>query len=234
MSPAYTVEDQERMSRAGNYFAWQSRLVARHLGQRVIEVGCGIGNFTGALLDRELVVAIDAEPACIERLRQRYPCRPNLHAFACDAGNASFRALARFEPDSIAYINVLEHIEDHRGALQAAASILAPGGVVVLLVPAFGFLYGPIDRNLGHVRRYRRRDVRTLAAAAGFAVRKARYINALGFFGWWANSWLFRREAQSELQISVFDRLVPALARLEAAVPPPFGQSLLAVLEKPA
>ena len=34
------------MSRAANYFEWQSRLVLPELGRRVIEIGCGIGNFT--------------------------------------------------------------------------------------------------------------------------------------------------------------------------------------------
>ena len=69
------------MARATNYFAWQHRLVAPELGQRVIEVGCGIGNFTGMLLDRETVVAADVDPACIERLQQRYSNRTNLQAF---------------------------------------------------------------------------------------------------------------------------------------------------------
>ena len=46
------------MAQAANYFAWQGRLVAPGLGQRVIEVGCGIGNFTGMLLGRETVLAL--------------------------------------------------------------------------------------------------------------------------------------------------------------------------------
>ena len=56
---SYTLEDQERMTRAKNYFAWQHRLVIRELGQRVIEIGCGIGNFTSLMLDREAVVGVD-------------------------------------------------------------------------------------------------------------------------------------------------------------------------------
>ena len=79
---SYTLEDQERMTRAENYFAWQHRLVTRELGQRVIEIGCGIGNFTRLLLDREAVVAVDIEPGCVARLKQRFPDRSNLRAFA--------------------------------------------------------------------------------------------------------------------------------------------------------
>ncbi len=223
------------MTRAKNYFAWQSRLVVRELGQRVVEVGCGIGNFTGLLLDRELVVALDREEACVESLRDRFPGRANLRALTCEAPSSAFRDLARFRPDSVVCVNVLEHIEDDRAALRAMAEILVPGGVIVLLVPAFDALYGPIDRNLGHYRRYRRGSLGRLADSAGLEVRKLRYLNTVGFFGWWVNARVLRRETQSDGQIAIFDRwIVPLLSAIEGAAAPPFGQSLLAVLRRPA
>jgi SAM-dependent methyltransferase len=230
---AYTLEDQRRMAKAKNYFAWQARLALPELGQRVIEVGCGTGNFTGALLDRELAIAIDVEPECVARLKARYPDRANLRTAVCEPGSATFAELASLKPDSCVCLNVLEHIDDDLGALRAMSSVLAPGGRIVLLVPAFPALYGAIDRNLGHRRRYRRADLMRLANFAGLHVRKADYVNASGFFGWWINSHVLRREVQSEGQIALFDRwIVPVQSRLEAAVRPPFGQSLFAVLEK--
>jgi SAM-dependent methyltransferase len=234
-STTFTLEDQRQMTRAKNYFAWQSRLVVRELGQRVVEVGCGIGNFTGLLLDRELVIALDREEACVESLRERFPGRGNLRVLTCEPGSDGFRDLARFQPDSMICVNVLEHIEDDRAALHAMAEILAPGGVIVLLVPAFAALYGPIDRNLGHYRRYRRGSLVDLAHAAGVEIRKLHYVNAVGFFGWWVNARLLKRETQSDGQIAVFDRwIVPVLSAVEGAIAPPFGQSLLAVLRRPA
>ena len=234
MASAYALEDQERMARAKNYFAWQARLVTRELGRRVVEVGCGIGNFTGTLLDREVVIALDNDPHCTERLAERYPGRKNLHVVTSDAGNYAFSELAGFHPDSYVCLNVLEHIEDDGAAIAGMASVLMPGGVIVLLLPAFPSLLGPIDKNLGHHRRYTRRSMSRLAAAAGLGVRKAHYMNVCGFFGWWANSHIFRREKQSEGQIEFFDRyVVPILSRIESVVPPPFGQSLFVVLEKP-
>lgn len=231
---AYTVADLERMTRAENYVAWQSRLVHRELGRRVLEVGCGVGNFTRTLLDREAVVAVDVEPACVARLRDRYAGRPNLHTVVCDVGSPEFRGLAEFRPDSCVCLNVLEHTRDDTAALASMASVVAPGGAIVLIVPAFQALYGPIDRNLGHYRRYSRGSLERLARAAGLRLRKVRYSNCLGFFGWWVNAHVLKREAQSEQQIEIFDRyLVPVLSKLEDLVPPPFGQSLLAVLERP-
>ncbi|HLY19970.1 MAG TPA: methyltransferase domain-containing protein [Bryobacteraceae bacterium] len=222
------------MARAANYFAWQARLVAPALGQRVVEVGCGIGNFTGWLLDRELVVAVDVEAACSERLKERYSGRPNLHALVCEPGSRTFAGIARFGPDCCVCLNVLEHIEDDRGALEAMASILQPGGAILLLTPAHRSLYGPIDRNLEHFRRYDRPAITALARAAGLGIDKLHYVNAIGFFGWWINAHVFRRQQQSAVQIEIFDRwIVPWMSRLEAIAPPPFGQSLFAVLRKP-
>jgi SAM-dependent methyltransferase len=230
----YTLEDQERMSAAKNYNAWQSRLVRSELGRRVLEVGCGVGNFTATLLGCEAVLAVDREPECIARLQRRYAGRPNLQAMVCDVLAPEFGELVRFRPDCCVSLNMLEHIQDDVAALRAMGSVLAPGGVVVLMVPAFAALYGPIDRNLGHCRRYRRDSIRRLAERAGFGIRKLHYWNCAGFFGWWANARVLKREIQSERQIRLFDRyLVPLMSTLEQIAQPPFGQSLLAVLEKP-
>ncbi len=226
------------MAPARNYFAWQRRLVMREVGARVVEVGCGIGNFTGMLLEQCAVMALDLEPECIAELTARYAGAANLEAIAADWGAADweYRLLPRlraFRPDSCVCLNVLEHIENDLDALRRMASILDPGGVIVLLVPAFPMLYGPIDRHLGHCRRYTRASVRKLAAGAGLEIKSLRYMNAVGLFGWWVNAHVFKREWQSAGQIVLFDRfVVPVLSRLEGAAAPPFGQSLLVVMRK--
>ena len=220
------------MARAKNYLAWQSRLIVPELGRRVVEVGCGLGNFTERLLDRDVIVALDIEPQCIQRLERRFPNQKNLHTFVGETSSEMFTGLARFRPDSCLCVNVLEHIEDDREALMRMASILEPRGVIVLWVPAFPALYGAVDRNLGHFRRYRRSSIERLASDTGLNLRKIRYVNLAGFFAWWMNSHILRRQALSQLQIDVFDRCIaPVFSRLER-IPPPFGQSLFAVLQK--
>ena len=232
-SEEYLFEDLAMMSRARNYFAWQYRTSAPFLGARVIDCGCGIGNLTGLLLGREAVIAVDRDPRCVERLRERIGTPANLHTEVCDITQPEFRALERFRPDSCVCSNVLEHIEDDGAALAAIARVLPAGGTAVLMVPACESLYGPIDRNLGHFRRYSRRGLVSLAEAARFRVRSVRYMNLPGWFGWWLNARIFGRAAQSAGQIEFFDRfVVPAVARLERAVAPPFGQSLVLAAEK--
>jgi SAM-dependent methyltransferase len=233
----YMHADLIRMARARNYAAWQRQLVTPWLGRHVLEYGCGLGNFTAALVEgdtaRETVVACDTEPQFVDALRQRFPEGANLHFFAGDSASPEFPALSRYELDSCVCLNVLEHIEDDHQAIQAIAALLKPPGTVVLLVPAFPALYGPIDRCLKHARRYTRKSLVDLAERAGLQVRLIRYVNIIGFFGWWINAHILRLEEQSPGQIAIFDRcIVPVMSRVERALPPPFGQSLLAVFEK--
>jgi SAM-dependent methyltransferase len=149
-----------------------------------------------------------------------------------DATDPAFLDFERHRPDTVVCLNVLEHIEDDTRALRHMHAVLPPGGRALLIVPAFAGLYGPIDRNLGHYRRYSPRAFRQKAASIGFRAR-LRYMNTVGFFGWWVNAKILKRTEQSESQIQFFDSMiVPLMSRLERAVPPPFGQSIFAVLEK--
>ncbi len=234
-SSDYTVRDQQRMTRAVNYFAWQARIALAPLGRRIVEVGCGIGNFTRMMLDRELVVALDIDPNCIANHQARFANQSHIQSRVLDALDPRFSALREQRPDSVVCLNVLEHISDDLATLRAFNSILPPGGRVVLLVPAFMALYGPIDKHLGHYRRYTKASLRTTAHAAGFRPLDLRYMNTIGFFGWWVNAKLIPREEQSEGQIEIFDKyIVPVQEKLETWITPPFGQSVFAVLEKTA
>jgi SAM-dependent methyltransferase len=230
----YTIRDQQLMSAATRYFRWQANLARKEIGQRVLEVGCGIGNFTNTLTDRELVFCTDAERACIHRHRSRFHGFPNIESLVLDVADPAFTELSRMQPDSIVCMNVLEHVRDHHQAIQNMRSILEPGGKIVLLLPAFPTLYGPIDRNLGHCRRYTGRGVKALANSAGLRIRRLIYLNLAGFFGWWVNTNVLAREEHSKAQIRIFDRyIVPVQSRLEELIPPPFGLSIFAVFEKP-
>ncbi|MGA2268888.1 MAG: class I SAM-dependent methyltransferase [Bryobacteraceae bacterium] len=190
----YTVRDQERMRRANRYFEWQFRLAEEQLGKRVLEIGCGLGNFTRYLIGREIVVGIDIVPECIEGHRAALPDQPNLVRKCLDVLDPQFLQLRQYSPDSIACLNVLEHISDDLLALQHMNAVLPRGGRAVFIVPAFRALYGPIDEKLGHFRRYTRSSMRRLAHAAGFKPVLLRYLNSAGFVGWWVNAHILKKD----------------------------------------
>jgi SAM-dependent methyltransferase len=229
----YTLLDQQLMSRAKRYFEWQARVVKEHLGQRVLETGCGVGNFTRHLTDRELVVSMDVVEECVERARTNFAGHPNMQFRWLDVQDPSFLDLKGLRADTTVCLNVLEHVRDDRLALKHMHHVLAPGGRAIFLLPAFESLYGPIDGHLGHFRRYSKGSWRKMAEEVGFRVTHLRYFNFIGFFGWWTNAHIFRRETQSAPQIDLFDRLaVPLQSRVERWIEPPVGQSIFTVLEK--
>lgn len=233
MSSESTVRDQERMAYAARYFEWQFTLAKEHLGLRVLEVGCGLGNFTQHLIDRDLVVGIDIEPRCVEAHAKRFRGQPKIKSLCVDVLSPEFLELRQYQPVSIACLNVLEHVRDDGQALAHMHAVLPVGGTVVLMVPAFECLYGPIDEKLGHYRRYGKRALTRVTQSAGFRPRVLRYVNSVGFFGWWFNACILRRTEQSAAQIKVFDALaIPVLSRIERWTEPPVGQSIFTVLEK--
>lgn len=229
----YTIRDQERMKHAVQYFEWQRRLTEPQLGRRVLEIGCGMGNFTARMVDRDCVIGLDVEQECIDAHRKRFADQPHIESFVMDVLDPSFLDLRRYKPDSVVCLNVLEHISDDLKTLQHIHGVLPKGGKAVLMVPAFEALYGPIDKMLGHYRRYSKKSMDDVAKKAGFAASHCRYMNSIGWVGWFMNARILKRTEQSESQIAFFDsKVVPVLSRLEEKIEPPFGQSIFAVLTK--
>jgi len=130
--------------------------------------------------------------------------------------------------DTVVALNVIEHIARDVEALGSIAAMLRPGGRAVILVPAFQKLFGSLDRELGHVRRYTRSSLSRRMREAGFRIERAFYFNLVGTIGWWINARLRRVPRIPVEQLRYFDTLVPVL-RLEDRVPLPFGQSVIAI-----
>ena len=223
------------MTQAPHYNRWIADKLTPWAGQRVLEVGSGLGTMTQFFVDREYVLATDRRADYLTALRSRFAGLPNVDV---DVGYLELPAenneLAERQIDTVLMINVLEHIEDDVGAVNTVKSILVPGGRLLLLVPALPTLHGSLDRALGHYRRYRKRDLRSLAAGAGLVVEHLAYFNFVGLFGWWFNSRISRRRLIPEGQARWFDLCVPLLRRLETFFAPPVGLSLVMVARKPA
>jgi hypothetical protein len=106
-------------------------------------------------------------------------------------------------------------------------------GRIILLVPAFQFLYGTIDRLVGHKRRYTKRSLKELLNKAGFIVEKIEFMNSLGILGWFLNNRILRRREESVSQVALYDRFfVPLIRRIEKIITPPFGLSIVAIARR--
>jgi glycosyltransferase involved in cell wall biosynthesis len=221
-----------RLSRAERYNRWMFRQIAPHLGDRVLEIGSGIGNLTRYLVGRDLVVATDLNSRYLRMLANTFEAHTRVRLQTLDLAAFDPGSLAALRLDTIVCLNVLEHIEDDRQALARLHQSLVPGGRLVLLVPAHRWLYGAIDKAIHHYRRYGRRDLTARLEEAGFRVEHMAFFNRLGVLGWWLNSVVLRRTRVPGVQARLTNLLVPFM-RAESALPLPCGLSLIAVGRKP-
>jgi SAM-dependent methyltransferase len=224
------VEIQSRLAVASAYNQWIARQVRTYVGRRVLDAGCGSGNITRLMLDRDLVVAVDAWPDFVEIVRDSFANAQNVQSHQYDLSDPTMvDALRPYDLDSAFCVNVLEHVEDDRGALSNIMALLPPRGRLFLLVPAFPGLYGKMDEVDHHFRRYTKASLHDTVAGLPLAVERLYYMNMPGFFSWFVYGRILRRAFVSE---ELYARVVRILERLESRRRPPFGQSLVAVLRK--
>ncbi len=217
------------------YLEWQLSLFRPFLGQRLLEVGCGLGTNLELLAPRERAFGIDIDPDVLDFARRRLAGLSGIGFLLADLGRLEPEALQHLREqrfDTIVCLNVLEHINDDAAALRTLSDLICPGGALALLVPAHQWLYGPYDALDGHFRRYSARQVGQRLTDAGFDVVWTRYFNAVGALGWWVQYRLLRRSIHGEGAFGMMNRLVPLMRRLEAVCPPWFGLSVAALGRK--
>jgi SAM-dependent methyltransferase len=198
----------------------------------VLEAGCGIGNFTELLLDRERLVCLDNDPLYVEMLNWRLGHLENVTTLEFDlADSAAYEPLARERIDTIVCLNVLEHIAPDEQVLRAYFDLLQPGGHAIILVPAHPSLFSPCDEALGHQRRYTTVELHSKLHRAGFEVVMLEEFNRLGVPGWYLNKQLGRRDLNPR-QMRAFEWLLP-LAKGMEAMKIGRGLSLIGVGRKP-
>lgn len=238
MSPA--------MADAVRYHQYLFDCLSPFLGQRVIEVGIGNGQYTRRMLDHGCsVLGVDIDQEAIEAARSSLP-NSNAAFALCDIGDREsfLQHASEFRPDTLFCVNVLEHIREDKSTLYTFAQALSRRGRLILLVPAHEFLWSKMDEDAGHFRRYTRND---LNAGLGkeWRVLRSQYINFPGIPGWWLADFLsrmqgFSKRGESSLNSSTTNRLILFYDRFFTAASrwcdPVFkniaGLSLIAIAEK--
>lgn len=230
----YLGDELNLFEHAVNWKAYFGKLLQPYLHGRVLEVGAGIGGTTRALHSGQPTDWLCVEPdaalaASIGTLLQAGQLPPTTRLFV---GTLATLPATEGLFDAVLYVNVVEHIEDDAAELAYAYARLAPGGHLLILVPAHQWLYSRFDAAIGHFRRYTRSRLRR-ALPAGGRVRQLRYLDSLGLLAA-AASKLSRQTYPTLAQLKLWDRgLVPFSRVLDRLTGYRVGKSVLAVIEKP-
>lgn len=229
--------DLRVLGEARRYYDWILAMLRPWIGHAVLECGAGSGHMTRRLLalNGPRVIATEVEESYFPELQAL--CRPpKADVFRLDLEALTPEAITTIrshDVDSILMVNVLEHIADDAACLTHLAEALPSGGRLLIMVPAHRQLYSRLDHLYGHHRRYSRRDLRYLATHADLRIRLLRSMNLPGAIAWWALHRVIGRTSLTPAGTRAFDACVPAISAIERLVHPPFGQSVVAVLERP-
>jgi SAM-dependent methyltransferase len=147
----------------------QLRLPAR---ARILDAGCGSGRNMVEFARHGTVTGIELSETSVVLARER------------DAGDVVEGSVLEmpFPADSFelaASLDVVEHLEDDLAALRELRRVVAPGGALLVTVPAYQWLWSGHDEINHHHRRYTRNSLLRVAREAGWEPVRTTYFNSL-------------------------------------------------------
>jgi SAM-dependent methyltransferase len=246
-----TTEESQALLAHAQFEGWWFRakedivaaMLAPHLPRtcRAIVVGVGSGGTIRrlrCLAPEGTVTGIDIDPDAVRLVQRLDPLgRYRVADIETDAIGPTASA------DLVVALDVIEHLDDDRRAVERIHDVLVPGGLFAVHVPAHPWLFSTHDEHLGHRRRYRPRELMRLLADAGFARVHSTplFATTLVLLGVWrlAVQRLLRLRAdRSDVSTTVprpLDTLLYGIARVEgtlARMRLPFGSSHFALVRR--
>jgi 2-polyprenyl-3-methyl-5-hydroxy-6-metoxy-1,4-benzoquinol methylase len=233
----YVGKDLEAMDFAVNYHKWILDEFRPFLGKRVVEVGAGTGSFSELLLQENIDSLSLVEPSemfgSLTAKVSQIKNQTKVDFYQSIFSEVASEIFDKQKPDSIIYVNVLEHIEDDASELEFIYKTLGKGGRCFIFVPALMSLYGEFDRKIGHFRRYTKREVKEKCQAAGFKVLKSKYFDFAGMLPWFVKYKLLKSDSLDSGAVTMYDKMaIPFVRQMEKFVNVPLGKNVLMVAEK--
>jgi len=207
-------------------------------GARVLDFGCGSGLVVASLEQ----AGYDSHGVDFSREAIDFGVEKGVRNLHVIAGEKLPFADSSF--DAVVCMDVLEHLRDEQPALAEMRRVLKPGGVLVVMVPAYGWLWGRQDETAHHYRRYTLgRLGEVVRHGTLMPLEKRSYFNTLLFplvalvrVGSWIFGFGARRESDFDLNHPILNMLFGAVFLLERALLRylnlPFGVSILIVARK--
>lgn len=227
----------ETISSATRFNQWMFNTVKPYCKGHVLEVGCGIGNISRLLIENNFQVSLsDYSDQYFDILRKQFSGNnlvQNIYKvdLAVDPFESTYpELLNRF--DTIIAMNVVEHISDDHLAIRNCRKMLKQHGHLIILVPAYSFLFNSFDRELVHFRRYTKKTLTKLFADENLQIIHKQYFNAMGMAGWYVNGTLLKKKLIPEDQMKIFDKLVPAFKLVDKLFMNRIGLSVIHVGRK--
>lgn len=226
----YIGNELDIFSNATNWKKYFSDKIDPFISGDVLEVGAGIGINTKYFINKKTrsITSIEPDKELFEKMLFNHKDLPfsNQCKFNCTIKEveASF--------DTIIYIDVLEHILESNKEIELIEKRLKPGGHLIILVPAYNFLYSEFDKSIGHFRRYNKKILRKEVDNRLFE-KDLFYLDSLGVIASLMNKTILKKNSPSLKNIIFWDKiLVPISKILDVITNKTFGKSLIGIYAK--
>jgi len=193
-----------------------------------LEIGAGIGSFTDKYrrnIKNIFLTEIDKNNLNI--LKKKYQNDTNITILESEVTKISQKF------NTICHFNVLEHIKEDKEEIINCLNRLNKNGYLVILAPAHNELYGNLDREVGHYRRYKKSFFKDLNLSDGKIV-KLKYMDCMGYILYYMNKLIYKNETYpSNLKIFIWDKIfTPITILLDFLTAYRFGKNILCVIKK--
>ena len=223
----------DALEQAPQFNLWMYESVRPWLGQRVAELGVGRGNLSKHIRQHEQVLLTDYRIDYLTELKARWSAQKNLQIGKLDMTlREDYEQLRAFAPESVVFLNVLEHLEDDRAVLRNLFDTVPAGCRIVVLVPYSMKLYSEFDKALGHFRRYEKGELEKKMREAGLEVEYQFFFNKIGVWAWYVANTLGGQKALKPWQLRLYGLLTPIFRVLDGILPMS-GLSTVVVGRKP-
>jgi len=232
MENTYIGNELDLFKNATNWKMYFSSKINPYIKGEVLEVGAGIGANTKYLINNNPKISSitclepDSE-LCkeIERnhLQDNITTKEIINGTTKDINN---------QYDTIIYIDVLEHIENSIEEIELIKARLNKNGQLIILVPAFNFLYSEFDAKIGHFRRYNKHLLKTEINDT-LLLKKLFYLDSLGVIASFVNKFFLKKETPSIANVNFWDKKIIPLSKIfDNLFFHKFGKSLIGIYQK--
>lgn len=227
----YEGKELELFQYATVWKAYWKKYLQPYIKGDVLEVGAGIGFTTKVFSDLNFANWYCLEPD-INLLTQ---LEINLKGIKKNYKNIH-GTLENLDPalkfDCILYIDVIEHIEGHEEEMIKAFDRLKPDGFLLILVPAYNWLFSEFDEAIGHYRRYNKSELKEIIPKELKKINLF-YLDSIGVILSSLNKMILKEKSPTKSQILLWDRVIVRLSKLfDKFFFNQFGKSLIGVWQK--
>ena len=229
-------ENLELMSDSHRFNDWMYEEISSSLYGDILEIGSGIGTFSEKLtrdFPNSNLTFTDISSMYVELLKKKFSSNGSVVVYRLDLNERiDYERIGYKKFDSILAVNVLEHVENDEFAFAQLYDMLKEKGTLIVLVPCHKFLYNIIDKNIGHYRRYTKKELEYKVRKTGFVIDKTFYFNTVGMIGWYLNGNLFKKPKVSRAGVKILDTVVPVLKYTERIFGKRIGLSIICTVKK--